>query len=91
MEKEDNPASIFDKENFELFLENIKKAFDFQVEFRNVDIKNDIDTEYLENPEVEQERRDVFVEITGNTSTNSKTYNYKLDKIKLLNWNFKII
>ena len=83
LKKEDNPASIFDKENFELFLENIKKAFYFQVEFRNVDIKNDIDTEYLENPEVEQERRDVFVEITGNTSTNSKTYNYKLDKIKL--------
>ena len=83
LKKEDNPASIFDEENFPVFLENIRKAFEFQLEVNDVKIKIDEDKEYLENELISQERRDVFVEITGNSSTNSKTYNYKVDEIKL--------
>ena len=83
LKKEDNPASIFDKENFPKFLENIRKAFEFQIKVNDVEIKNTEDKEYLENDLITQERRDVFVEITGNSSTNSKTYNYKIDEIKL--------
>ena len=83
LKKEDNPASIFDDENFNKFLENFKKAFNFQIGVENIFLKPQIDTFYVENPDFPREREDVFREITGNSSTNTKSYDYKIDNIKL--------
>ena len=82
LKKEDDKASIFDKENFSKLTENIRKAIDFELKLVNVNLKLEEDKYYLSLDDT-LERRDIFVEMTGNTSTNSKTYNYKTDKIKI--------
>ena len=82
LKKEDKPASIFEKQNLEKLFENLEKAFDLQVGMNNIALKIGEDTFYAENPDFPKEREDVFREITGNTSTNSKTYHYKMDEIK---------
>lgn len=83
LKKEDNPASILDEENLNTFWENLKKTYDFQIGMKNMNL-NVPTSDIVDFPDQKllHEREDVFREITGNISTNSKTYNYTADKIK---------
>ena len=84
LKKEDNPVSIFNKENLNLVFENIKKAFEFQINLEDFEIRQDIDNYVDEgNPDVLKDRKDEFFEISGGFPTNSYTYNYKTDLIKI--------
>lgn len=84
LKKEDNPVSIFDKENMNLLFENLKKTFDFQVNLKDNNLVNEIDTFVdKENPDILEERKAEFYEIAGCSPTNELTYNYKIDKIKI--------
>lgn len=85
LKKEDNPASIFDKNNFGKLLESMNNTFEFQTEMTGVAIKLGQDT-YFEgehDPNVPEVRKEEFQEITGNLAVNSVTYNYGVDKIKI--------
>lgn len=82
LEKEDNPASIFDKENFDELTNNILMALDFQVTSKRPSIKIDVDL-MAENTQVEVGKVTEFNEVTGNISTSPLTYNYKVDNIKV--------
>lgn len=85
LKKEDNPASLLDEKTLDELVKSFKEAFEFQVKLKELKIKIDVDRVYVynEKPELPEEREWEFREITGNISTNSLTYNYKVDKIKI--------
>jgi len=83
LKKEDNTESIFDKDNFKLFMDNIKKTFEFQVSLKKVKLKIEQDLDMEEDPNLSLERVEVWRELTGHISTNSKTYNYWMDNFKI--------
>jgi len=83
LKKEDNPETIFSKDNFDLFLNNINKAFKFQLNLDELYVRLDVDNEPKDNKDLSLEQVDTWRELTGHISTNTKTYNYKVDKLKI--------
>ena len=85
LKKEDEPDTIFNKKNMTRLLNSFKEAFEFQTELKNVNIVFPEDTffEGEHDPGIPEERKVEFEEVTGNQATNSLTYNYKVDKIKI--------
>jgi len=83
LKKEDNPESILDKEHFEEFLDSIKRAFEIQVSVKDMSYRLGEDTELKTNPNLPLEQVEIWRELTGHISTNSKTYNYWADNFKV--------
>ena len=85
LKKEDNPESIFDKDNFNELINSFKDTFEYQLNLEKVMLRATPDEYY--NGHLDDEgmikQNYEYSEITGNISNNPLTYNYKADKIKI--------
>ncbi len=84
LKKEDNPVSIFDKENLEKLFETFVKAYKFQIELKNNYVKSNQEAFLdLNSPEILLERKEEFFEVIGDFSSDTISNNYKIDEIKI--------
>jgi len=83
LEKETDKPSFFTKDNIIKLMKNFKSTYVYQANVFGDDIRLERDDErFYQDADLEEGQIDKFREITGNISTNSKTYNYWLDKAK---------
>lgn len=88
LEKKENKRTFFDFNKTDELLKNLKLAYIYQINMNGCEMRAPIDqgTDTLVDEEAIGfilEQIDKFKEITGNNSTNSKTYNYWVDRVKI--------
>lgn len=82
LEKKEDKNDFFTAEHISNLFINAGKAHEHQVNLDGNPIRNSVD-EWVEDPDVPSYQIDKFREITGEVATNSLTYNYFVDDIKV--------